>query len=483
MLGAVSSLLLIGLFVIAAAPVWAESLEERIKALEEEQRANREELTQLKGEQVQMRDAALAAKAKLPSFSYRKGSGLSINAADKSWGLRFRSRFHYRLMFFDDDAIANSNFSQAQLALRRLRMRIGYFWNNGFYELDIEDNRGNGRSIEVQHGEFWIHFEKLNPFLPSLVIGPRVSGFFNKHDTNWSSSTGGLFDRSMFQDGAGIGAGTQNNGIGLLWNRVRLGGTESLFQVIVSNQGMTNLADQQRPKTDKHAVHIGFNTQPFKKSKSKWMKGIDFGIGYQLDRIHPDVDDDDPESRDFFQVRTTERQRLQLIRLGSMLEPESPRHYITPGFGWKIGPYWLRTAFAWNRGDLNEADGGGKVKGRMWRIAHELFIWSPKGFLTGSTSRAGTIQLFTGFERNDYHADDNGLRRCGPGGSSCESAYAYNFNVGAWYYIQRRLRVGIEYSRYTVNKIGGGADALEGVSRGGHDVDFNSVDLGITFDF
>ena len=91
--------------------------------------------------------------------------------------------------------------------------------------------------------------------------------------------------------------------------------------------------------------------------------------------------------------------------------------------------------------------------------------------------------FFTGFERDDYDADNNGLRNCGPGGSSCESAYAYNFNICAWYFIQRRLRVGFEFSRYTVNKIGRGASSLEGVSRGDKDVDFNSFDLGITFDF
>ena len=475
MRGAVSSLFLIGLFVAAAAPVRAGSVEDRINALEDELAQLKADQQDVKKEQMELKQDALAAKAAMPKFSYRKGSGLRINAADKSWGLRIRARWHYRLMFWDEDAIASEDFSQGEIRLRRLRQRFNYFWNNGFYELDIENTQGNDRGIEVQHGEFRVHFEKMNPYLPQLVIGPRVSTFFNKHDTNWSSSTGGLFDRSMFQDGAGIGAGSQNNAIGLFWSRIKIGSGRMRFQAIYSNQGLTNLADQDRPETDKKALHLAFHIEPFRKSKNKWLKGIDLGIGYQLDRIHPGE-----SGRSFFRVRTTERTRLRLIELSSDLDPTSGRTYVTPGFGWKIGPYWLRTSLAWNRGDLETT---GDVKGRMFKIVHELFIWSPKGFLTGTTSRPGSLMFFTGFERDDYDADNNGLRNCGPGGSSCESAYAYNFNIGAWYFIQRRLRVGFEFSRYTVNKIGRGASSLEGVSRGDKDVDFNSFDLGITFDF
>ena len=120
----------------------------------------------------------------------------------------------------------------------------------------------------------------------------------------------------------------------------------------------------------------------------------------------------------------------------------------------------------------------------MWRIANELFIWSPKGFLTGSTNTPGSLMLFTGFERVDYEADGNGLRACSSTvmGANCRRAFARNFNVGAWYFIQRALSIGFEYGHYHVNKIGRGAADLKNVNSG-DSVDFNTLEFGIRFDF
>ena len=460
---------------LAVSPVSAGEVEERIRALEEVQRANAIELERLKGQQIELKKEATAAAAELPTFTFRPGGGVFIEATDKSWGLRFRGRFHYRLMFWpDDDAVAASGFSQGDIALRRLRPRINYFWDNRFYEFDFEIDTGADRGFALQHGEFHVHFENLNPFLPTFTIGPRVSQFFNEHDTNWGSSTGGLFDRSMFQDGAGLGAGTANNGAGLFWDELPIGLGEIRFEAVYSNQGLTSIENQERPNTDKRAAHVAFNLKPFSKVKNKWINGIDLGIGYQLDRIHPDED-----GRDFFRVRTTERQRLRLIEVARDLDPESKRHYVTPGFGWKIGPYWLRTAFGSNQGEFATGD---DVRGSMWRVAHELFVWSPKGFLTGSVSTPGSIMLFTGFERDEYKGDNNGLRNCNSTGGNCERAHASNANAGLWYFIQRALRVGVEYGHYRVNKIGRGADDLKGVDRG-DSVKFNTLEFGITYDF
>lgn len=472
------------LFLSVAPGSWGESLEERIKTLEEVQRANAEELARLKGEQMELKKQATEAAAALPTFTHRPRSGLYVEAADKSWGLRFRSRFHYRLLTWPDDKAEDSaGFSQFDLALRRVRSRVNYFWDNRFYEFDFEINVGADRSFSLQHGEMHIHFEKLNPYLPELTFGPRVSSYFNRHDTNWGSSTGGVFDRSMFQDGAGIGAGTQNNGIGLFWDEVPIGSGEMLFQAVYSNQGLVGLNDASRPKSDKRAVHIGWNYEPFSKTKSKWLRGIDFGVGYQLDRVHPDSEDSesDVDGRDFFQVRTTERQRLRFIRVNNSVKVGSKRQYITPGFGWRVGPYWLRTALAWNLGEMTD---GSDIKGFMWKIHHELFVWSPKGFLTGSNSTPGSIMFFTGFERLDYEAENDNLNNCSSvTGGDCTRAGGYVSNVGLWYFIQRGLRVGVEYGRYVANKINSsGAGSLKNVSAGDR-VTFHTLEFGFTYDF
>jgi len=491
---------------LAVSRASAGDVEDRIRALEEVQRANAAELEKLKGEQIELRKEATAAAAAMPSFTYRPRRGLLIEAGDKSWAIRTWARMHYRALFFpDDDGVAKKGFSQFDIALRRWRWGFNPEWDNGLYELFFEMDGGADRSIQIQHGEFDVHLDKINAYLPSIIIGPRVSGFFNRHDTNWGSSTGGLFDRSMFQDGAGIGAGSQNNAIGLFWNGLRVGPSELLFQAIFSNQGLRNIADQERPNSDKRALHIGFNIEPFKRIKNKWIQGIDFGVGYQLDQLGNLKNDEGggDGTRGFFRVRTTERQRLALIEVNRDLGGQ--RHYITPGFGWKIGPYWLRTAGGFNFGHFNSNQAGqegGLVRGTMFRIAHELFVWSPKGVLTGSTSTPGSVMLFVGYERDDYKAPSgtgNGgtfgsLRDCSstvPGGE-CQGAYAYNSNWGLWYIIRPGLRVGAEYGFYHVNKIGRGGGSITELSstscttagnKCGRERDFNTLELGITMDF
>ena len=482
---------------LTMSPVSAGEIEDRIQKLEAEQRANADELARLKSEQMELRKEATEAAAALPEFTYRPRRGLLIEAADKSWGLRTFARWHYRMMFWPDKTgVASSGFSQGDIALRRWRWGFNPQWQDGFYQLDFEMDGGADRSIIIQKGEFEAHFEKLNPYLPTFAMGLRTSAFFSRHDTNWGSSTGGLFDRSMFQDGAGVGAGSQNNAAGLFWDDVPLGPGTFLLQAIYSNQGLINAADLERPNSDNRAAHAAFNIQPFSKLKIKWLRGIDFGASYHLDQLGDEekgclATDPTPltpgggdcNSANFFRVRTTERQRLALIELRR--NAMGQRHLVMPHFGWRIGPYWLRTSGGWNKGE--QANGRG-VEGWMWRVAHELFVWSPKGFLTGSTTTPRSVMFFTGFERDNYRAADNGLRNCAGGApgaglnvSPCKSAYAYNANGGFWYFIRPGLRVGAEYSFYHVNKIGRGADDI-GKARGSA-VDFHSIDLGITFDF
>jgi hypothetical protein len=46
-----------------------------------------------------LKKEATAAAAELPSFEYRPGNGLRIEAADKSWGLRFTIETYFRMLF------------------------------------------------------------------------------------------------------------------------------------------------------------------------------------------------------------------------------------------------------------------------------------------------------------------------------------------------------------------------------------------------
>ncbi|HUF43566.1 MAG TPA: hypothetical protein VMR20_16550, partial [Verrucomicrobiae bacterium] len=80
--------------VLAAGTARAQSVDEKIQALEAE-------LTQLKDQQIELKKEATAAAAAMPSYSYRPGNGLLIEAADKAWSFRTSLEGHMRMYFMD----------------------------------------------------------------------------------------------------------------------------------------------------------------------------------------------------------------------------------------------------------------------------------------------------------------------------------------------------------------------------------------------
>ena len=85
-------LALLSAVLFGAAPAFAQSVDDKIRTLEQE-------LTQLKTQQIELKKEATAAAAALPTFEYRPGNGLEIEAADKAWGLRFTIETHFRMTF------------------------------------------------------------------------------------------------------------------------------------------------------------------------------------------------------------------------------------------------------------------------------------------------------------------------------------------------------------------------------------------------
>ena len=97
---------------LLAVPAGAQSVDDKIKALEQE-------LTSLKSQQIELKKEATAAAAALPSFSYRPGNGVNIEAADKSWGVRFSMETNLRMIFSaGQDQVGRTN---GEIMLRRWR--------------------------------------------------------------------------------------------------------------------------------------------------------------------------------------------------------------------------------------------------------------------------------------------------------------------------------------------------------------------------
>ena len=90
---------MLGAFLLAAAPAFAQGVDDKIKALEQE-------LMQLKEQQIELKKDATAAAAAMPDFTYRPGAGLAINAADQSWGIRFGYEFALDMMKLEGERCA-----------------------------------------------------------------------------------------------------------------------------------------------------------------------------------------------------------------------------------------------------------------------------------------------------------------------------------------------------------------------------------------
>ncbi|HSK28908.1 MAG TPA: hypothetical protein VLA17_03010, partial [Candidatus Limnocylindria bacterium] len=174
-LGALGSAMALALFL--SPPARGQSVDDKINALEAE-------LTQLKEQQIELKKEATAAAAAMPSFSYRPGNGVNIEAADKSWGFRTSLEADFRLYFHSGrDQVGRS---QGELMGRRFRPYFYYCLNNCLWELEAAldlDGWGTGNAKNatntgtgsiLQRGALKFAADQLHPWLPQLQLGMEV---------------------------------------------------------------------------------------------------------------------------------------------------------------------------------------------------------------------------------------------------------------------------------------------------------------------
>ena len=82
----------------------------------------------------------------------------------------------------------------------------------------------------------------------------------------------------------------------------------------------------------------------------------------------------------------------------------------------------------------------GKKRGKDWLIGHDLFLWSPKGFLTGSANTPGSIFVGTHFERTDVVALPE-MSGAVNGGQFHRGTYIIR-EWDLWYFVAPRMSIG-----------------------------------------
>jgi uncharacterized protein YdcH (DUF465 family) len=485
--------LVVLLLFFAALPVSAETLDERIKSLEEAQRANAEiqranaeiqranaeELARLKGDQMELKKEATAAAAALPEFRYRSGSGFRIRAADNDWEIRFFGRQMTYMSFFTDDNEPGEGAIQGAVQIRRFRPGFNFFWQQGFYEakFQIDTQNGGGSNqglLNAFDAEMFLHFEKVNPLLPTLGFGssPSLGGI--GYADGFSSKRGPRSERAFINEGIGFTTGSQDRGIVLSWADLPLfgiGDVEFLnFGFGMDGAGTNNQFARtfEFARNDSKSFTGSIGIEPFSKLKNKWLRGLRFSF---VSRIKKQFNEGEGLNIRANQIRSA---RVEFIRSADLA---GQQQYYHPAVAWKIGPNDLIVGgYFWNAhlddGNFNE---GGLIQARGIKVLDELWLWSPKGWLRGSP-REGGVSVVPLWQRADVDAPTGGLENCG-----CNSAHVTNAGVGLWYYFPGDVwNIGVVYDHWRVNNANGGSRGAGSVieeGREGRTVNFNTVTL------
>ena len=465
-------LALLSAVLFAAAPAFAQSVDEKIKTLEQE-------LSQLKDQQVELKKEATAAAAALPTFEYRPGNGLEVEAADKSWGVRFTIETHFRYEF--ESGRTQQGRSTAELMGRRFRPGILYCINNCLWEieatLDLDGfGTGNGKnslntatSSILQRGAVNFHAENLNPFLPTVQFGMEVQNAFGSSlSRQGSGSVGAQAEYDLVSRNNGFNTGRAGQGVVLNWqdrelSAIGIPGRIGLFQLSASSIGEADDGLSSFKQGGKN-LNVYGSLQPFSQIKNKWISGLTFEAGTWFCNV-----DGRPQAQVDNGCDTSTIQdhgdggRQTLITTGATGKGWS----IAPAFGisYNVGPNTLRFAATQQRW---QDDGGTRAqkKTRGWLIGDDLYAWSPKGFLTGSSTTPGSVLLGTHFERANI---DVGCSNTPGGGNILCSQTGIGGTINQfhrntvllrewdmWYVIAPRMNVGINVLWYNATNLGNG---------------------------
>ncbi len=494
---------LLAAFILAVAPASADdSVDQRIKAVEEK-------IARLKGEQIELKKDAVAAAAAMPTFTYRPGRGATIESADKSFSVNFTYLLNYFFYNATDGNDARGS-TVMDLFLRRNYPQFQFCLNNCFYDWGIRFDLATGLQVTEQLQWFDIHFEQMNPWFPTFTIADRTSHvqFPFVARSFVSSAQIELASDMLLDSEADDTAAGGRKAIALYWADrpipgAMLPGDFTLSLEFKSGGGINRnvVAD-----TNHKQFQGTFGLRPFIRSKNPWLEKIKWGIGLQADS----VDSRSAAQGRRLRILTMERgvgafgNRVTLLDANTI--GDGTHHRLETGAEWGYGPYLVRgeggvSRFASGKVSATAAnptgsDGFKGVSGGYWRIGHELFLWSPKGLLTGSASTPHSLQLGWAFERSQADCGSHAAGCAGgtvaAGNNDFHRNRLINRDLELWYFITPAIRTGIWWwwydsantPRATQVQIGCSKNVNVGLGKaGGKDCSWHTVNLGLQASF
>ena len=466
-------LALLSAVLFAAASAGAQSVDDKIRSLEQE-------LTQLKDQQIELKKEATAAAAAMPSFEYRPGNGLNIEAADKAWGVRFTVETHFRYNFESGrDQIGRSN---GELMGRRFRPGVIYCVNNCLWEieatLDLDGwGTGTGKNATattvgsiLQRGAVNFHAENLHPWLPTVQFGMEVQNAAGGSlARQGSGNTGAQAEYDLLTRNNGFNTGRAGSGIILNWDDRSLSSIGIPGRIGKFQLGMSAIAegdDGIASFTDRKDFSTYLSIQPFSEVKNKWLSGLTFEYGVWFCNADNRANEN---GCDRYRIQDHgDGARQTLFDTGSGSIGDGLTTAMGPGIVYNVGPYTLRVMGSFEQSE-DRGEGRGKKRAHNFLIGHDLYLWSPKGFLTGSSTTPNSILVGTHFERNDMSLGCNGSTGipCSvPAGSASITRLLNQFHRtrillrewDLWYVIAPRMNVGVNVLWYDASNLRNGAN-------------------------
>jgi len=465
-------------FVLALAPVVrAGGVDDKIQALENE-------LGRLKSEQMELKKEATAAAAALPDFSYRPGAGVTVQAADKSWSFALSHETHFMMPF--ESGKDQAGRTNGEVMGRRFRQEWTLCLNNCFYEwisrLDLD---GFGTQTDLQRGMLNVHFEQLNPLLPTFYIGMEIPSRVATPFRQDSSATGAQMEYDLMSRNNGFNTGRTGQGFGLVWEELPFFGIgRSDASIVIGAQGTSE--DGERRFTDKKDVMLYYRVDPFSRIKNPWLSGFSYSIGLYICRNDDRANSDNDVDGDNDINAACTRNRVQdhgpggrqtLFDSGEDTMGRGVATFISTGIRWKYATYTLRViggfqnytnrstattcAAAANPNPVctigplaaNAAGAGVDQEARNFLIGHDLYVWSPKGLLTGSSSTPGSLLAGYHFERNDYRCGHTrGAAMCAVGAQFSRNRIIVN-EWDLWYFFMSGKSLGISTLWYDASNL------------------------------
>ena len=272
-------------------------------------------------------------------------------------------------------------YQQGQIRIRRFRPSINVTSQQGFYEVKWTFN-GNSAAFD---GDGYLHFEKANPYLPTLGFGfnPSIRGLnesaFRPED-------------SILADSLGF-VGGQDRSLVLAWNR--------LPNMGVARIAFLNFAigHDENPRgerdTDEYAGDPGvtdnsrsmvvtLGLRPLGGTES--MGGIDMS-SFQYDFAYESMRNGYNEGAN--QLRTTNATRR--VRLANLGTAAGDHTFVGHGLQWS--PFRSLEMAAHYIDWKADADTGvaADLHATEWRLVARVWLWGPKSGMMGGSEAEGGI--------------------------------------------------------------------------------------------